>query len=92
MTTGGRPPKTAARRTQPRLPGDKVRTRASRAVIRRLGIGERERIRDHLLRLEGEDRLLRFGGHASDAHIAAYGERLDLSRLLDAQRKPALIR
>ncbi|HEX6111035.1 MAG TPA: hypothetical protein VFZ10_01930 [Geminicoccaceae bacterium] len=90
MSTGGRPPKTAAR--QPRLPGDKVRTRASRAVIRRLGIGERERIRDHLLRLEGEDRLLRFGGHASDVHIAAYSERLDLSRLLDAQRKPALIR
>ena len=62
---------------------------ASRAVIRRLWIGERERIRDHLLRLEGGDRLLRFGGHASDAHIAAYGERLDWSRVLVVGYVPA---
>ena len=72
-----------------RWPGGKVRTMARRAVIRRLGIGERERIRDHPLRLEGEDRLLRFGGHASDPHIAAYCERLDWSRVLTGAMSPA---
>jgi ribosomal protein S18 acetylase RimI-like enzyme len=55
---------------------------AARGVIRRLWSGERDQIRDHLLRLDGDDRVLRFGGYASDAHIAGYGERLDWSRLL----------
>ena len=57
-------------------------TTAVRGVIRRLWPGARARIRDHLLRLDREDRVLRFGGHVSDAHIAAYCERLDWSRSL----------
>ena len=55
---------------------------AIRGVIRRLWVGERDKIRDHLLRLVDEDRVLRFGGYASAAHIAAYCERLDWSRVL----------
>ena len=55
---------------------------AARGVIRRLWSGERDKIRDHLLRLDGDDRVLRFGGYASDAHIAAYCARLDWSRVL----------
>jgi ribosomal protein S18 acetylase RimI-like enzyme len=55
---------------------------ATRGVIRRLWAGERDRVRDHLLRLDGEDRVLRFGGYASDAHITAYCERLDWRRVL----------
>jgi ribosomal protein S18 acetylase RimI-like enzyme len=55
---------------------------ATRSVIRRLWSGERDQIRDHLLRLDAEDRVLRFGGYASAAHIAAYCERLDWSRVL----------
>jgi ribosomal protein S18 acetylase RimI-like enzyme len=57
-------------------------TTAVRGVIRRLWPGERARIRAHLLRLDREDRVLRFGGYLSDAHIAAYCERLDWSRSL----------
>jgi ribosomal protein S18 acetylase RimI-like enzyme len=52
----------------------------TRGVIRRLLAGERDQIRDHLLRLDREDRRLRFGGYASNAHIAAYCEGLDCSR------------
>ena len=55
---------------------------ATRAVIRRLWAGERDQVRDHLFRLDGEDCVLRFGGHASDAHIAAYCGRLDWRRML----------
>ena len=55
---------------------------ATRSVIRRLGTGERDEIRGHLLRLDHEDRVFRFGGYASAAHIAAYCERLDFSRVL----------
>jgi GNAT superfamily N-acetyltransferase len=51
-------------------------------LIRRLWVGERDKIRDHLLRLDDEDRALRFGGYASAAHIAAYCARLDWSRVL----------
>jgi ribosomal protein S18 acetylase RimI-like enzyme len=46
-------------------------------VIRRLWPGERARLQAHLLRLDREDRILRFGGYASDAQIAAYCKRLD---------------
>ena len=53
---------------------------ATHGVIRRLWAGERDQVRDHLLRLEREDRQLRFGGYASAAHIAAYCEGLDWSR------------
>jgi ribosomal protein S18 acetylase RimI-like enzyme len=53
---------------------------AARGVIRRLWPVERVRVRAHLLRLERDDRVLRFGGYASDAHIAGYCERLDWSR------------
>jgi ribosomal protein S18 acetylase RimI-like enzyme len=55
---------------------------ATRGVIRRLWAGEREQVRDHLLRLNSDDRMLRFGGYASDAHITAYCEKLDWSPLL----------
>ena len=55
---------------------------AMRGVIRRLWVGERDKIRDHLLRLDEADRVLRFGGYASAAHIAAYCARLDWSRVL----------
>jgi ribosomal protein S18 acetylase RimI-like enzyme len=37
-------------------------------------------VRDHLLRLERDDRLLRFGGYASVAQITAYCDRLDWNR------------
>jgi ribosomal protein S18 acetylase RimI-like enzyme len=52
----------------------------TRGVIRRLWAGERDQIRDHLLRLDPEDRRLRFGGHANAADVAAYCEGLDWSR------------
>jgi GNAT superfamily N-acetyltransferase len=50
--------------------------------IRRLRAAERDKVRDHLLRLDGEDRQLRFGGYASPARIAAYCAELDLRRAL----------
>ena len=49
-------------------------------VIRRLGTFERDRIRDHLLRLGDEDRHLRFGGHATPERISAHCAGLDLAR------------
>jgi ribosomal protein S18 acetylase RimI-like enzyme len=53
---------------------------ATHGVIRRLWAGERDQVRDHLLRLDVEDRQLRFGGYASASHIAAYCEGLEWSR------------
>jgi ribosomal protein S18 acetylase RimI-like enzyme len=50
--------------------------------IRRLWAFERAKVHDHLLRLDGDDRLLRFGGYASAAQITAYCEQLDWSRAL----------
>jgi RimJ/RimL family protein N-acetyltransferase len=55
---------------------------ATRSVIRRLCARERDQVRDHLLRLDGADRVRRFGGYASAEHIAAYCERLDWSRVV----------
>jgi GNAT superfamily N-acetyltransferase len=55
---------------------------ATRSVSRRLWAGERDQVRDHLLRLDGADRVRRFGGYASAEHIAAYCERLDWSRVV----------
>jgi len=55
---------------------------ATPGVIRRLWAFERDEVRDHLLRLDPDDRVRRFGGHASAARIAAYCERLDWSRAL----------
>jgi GNAT superfamily N-acetyltransferase len=55
---------------------------ATRSVIRRLWAGERDQVREHLLRLDSEDRVLRFGGYESAAQIAAYCERLDWSRVV----------
>ncbi len=51
-------------------------------VIRRLGSGEGAQIRDHLLRLDDEDRRLRFGGPAGPARIEAHCAALDPSRAL----------
>jgi GNAT superfamily N-acetyltransferase len=50
--------------------------------IQRLRATERGRVREHLLRLDAEDRQLRFGGHMSTARIAAYCSELDFSRAL----------
>jgi RimJ/RimL family protein N-acetyltransferase len=50
--------------------------------LRRLGSGDRDRVRDHLLRLDGEDRQLRFGAHVSPAQVAAYCAALDPGRTL----------
>ncbi|HSA83164.1 MAG TPA: GNAT family N-acetyltransferase [Geminicoccaceae bacterium] len=51
-------------------------------TIRKLRVGERDKVRNHLLRLEGPDRQLRFGGHVNSARIAAYCAELDFSRAL----------
>jgi GNAT superfamily N-acetyltransferase len=49
-------------------------------VIRRLGMGDLDRVLEHFLRLGTEDRRLRFGAHASDASVRAYAGRLDPCR------------
>jgi GNAT superfamily N-acetyltransferase len=49
-------------------------------MTRRLWAIEHGKVRNHLLRLDPEDRLLRFGGYVSDAHIKAYCDRLDWGR------------
>jgi GNAT superfamily N-acetyltransferase len=51
------------------------------AVIRKLWIGETEKYREHLLRLDPQSRRNRFGGAISDALIGHYA---DLSIALDA--------
>jgi GNAT superfamily N-acetyltransferase len=51
-------------------------------VIRRLGTFERDRICDHLLRLDDEDRHLRFGGHATPERVGQHCGGLDLSRVV----------
>ena len=48
--------------------------------IRSIGPGERERIVQHLLALEGHDRYLRFGYAASDEQIQRYVDGLDFER------------
>jgi GNAT superfamily N-acetyltransferase len=48
--------------------------------IRSLGPQHRGRIQVHLRALDGDDRYLRFGYPASDAHIDRYVERLDFDR------------
>jgi GNAT superfamily N-acetyltransferase len=49
-------------------------------VIRTLWLGERDRFRDHLLRLDGWDRYLRFGNYVSDETIEGYCARTDWFR------------
>jgi GNAT superfamily N-acetyltransferase len=51
------------------------------AVIRKLWIGETDKYREHLLRLDPQSRRNRFGGGVSDAFIGNYAE---LSVALDA--------
>lgn len=53
---------------------------AAAAVIRRIWPSERDKLRAHLLRLDAEDRVLRFGGYSSDAQIEAYCRELDWHR------------
>jgi GNAT superfamily N-acetyltransferase len=48
--------------------------------IRSLGPSHRERIATHLLRLEPEDRYLRFGYPASDEQVRRYVDHLDFER------------
>lgn len=50
------------------------------ATIRRLAAFERDLIGDHLLRLDEQDRRLRFGGPASAARVAAHCAGLDPGR------------
>ena len=45
---------------------------AAGGVIRKLWIGEADRYRDHLLRLDAESRHSRFGGGVSDEFIRSY--------------------
>jgi len=51
------------------------------AVIRKLWIGETDKYREHVLRLDPESRRSRFGGGVSDEFIRNY---VDLSTTLDA--------
>ena len=48
--------------------------------IRSLGAGHRERIAQHLLSLDEQDRYLRFGYAASDEQVQRYVEGLDFER------------
>jgi GNAT superfamily N-acetyltransferase len=52
---------------------------ARSGTIRRLS-SERDQIREHLLRLDEDDRRRRFAGYASAARIAAYCAELDMAR------------
>ena len=45
-------------------------------VIRKLLRSERDKVRDHLLRLDPEDRRLRFFGRVSDLYIETYSGKL----------------
>jgi hypothetical protein len=51
------------------------------AVIRKLWIGETEKYREHVLRLDPQSRHSRFGGGVSDEFVEKY---VDLSTTLDA--------
>ena len=51
------------------------------AVIRKLWIGETDKYRDHVLRLDSASRHSRFGGGVSDDFVRKY---VDLSTSLDA--------
>jgi GNAT superfamily N-acetyltransferase len=51
------------------------------AVIRKLWIGETDKYRDHVLRLDPQSRRNRFGGGVSDEFVSKY---VDLSSALDA--------
>lgn len=51
-------------------------------VIRRLWPVERDEVRAHLLRLDPEDRRLRFGGQIGDEAVGRYADRLDWHRAL----------
>jgi len=46
-------------------------------VFRRIAAVEQNKVYDHLLRLDKEDRLLRFGNPATDQRIRAYCDALD---------------
>lgn len=46
-------------------------------VFRRIAAVERDKVYDHLLRLDDEDRLLRFGNRRTDQQLRAYCDALD---------------
>lgn len=50
------------------------------AIIRRLSARHRDRIAEHLLALDFQDRYLRFGYAANDTQIRAYVDTLDFQR------------
>lgn len=49
-------------------------------LVKELGERDRRRVLRHLLALDSNDRLLRFGSMVPDAQIAAYVDKLDFSR------------
>jgi len=81
VTTGRRPSSPRRPPIGPQ-PHRSMAPLATRSVIRSLWAGTRDRVRDHLLRLDAEDRMLRFGGYVSAAQIAAYCEQLDWGRVV----------
>ncbi|MBA4177639.1 MAG: GNAT family N-acetyltransferase [Leptothrix sp. (in: Bacteria)] len=48
--------------------------------VRRLHPGHQPKLQAHLLALDDDDRVWRFGHHASNAHIERYVEQLDFQR------------
>jgi len=49
-------------------------------LVKELGERDRRRVLRHLLALDSDDRLLRFGSMIPDAQIAAYVDKIDFSR------------
>lgn len=60
--------------------GPHVTARGQAGVFRRVYWFEQEALQQHLLRLDSEDRGLRFGGGMSDQQILDYCERIDWRR------------
>ncbi|WP_027015198.1 GNAT family N-acetyltransferase [Comamonas composti] len=61
---------------QPHRPGSS----SAMVPIRSLGASHRERVVEHLLKLEESDRYLRFGYAASDEQVRRYAMQLDFER------------
>jgi RimJ/RimL family protein N-acetyltransferase len=62
------------------MPKAQARKRSMVVPIRSLGPGHRQAIAAHLLALDAQDRYLRFGYPATDAHVRRYAEQLDFAR------------
>lgn len=62
------------------LPAEGVKQPSVVVPIRSIGPSHRERITDHLLALQPQDRYLRFGYAANDEQIRRYADSLDFDR------------